>query len=316
MFARFRGPAPNPNLNAAKAKLTQNISNYARAVNAHKRAVASPNNKTPEQISNLNKAARNKRALAMESLNAYLNKVIQVNVNKMQTAQSEKAVATAAANATLAARVLDAVKKAGVSNPNTPSQANVNKLRTVINKVSRGGFGSRMIGTTRITNNMVQPLKNKLANMISKLGKTEAAAAEAASALNRYNKTNRKTNNGKNIYVHMTRNSSAGPFGPAGNGNYIMNANGKFIALTAPVNMNKVNQAAKLLYKRANYGFGGMGAFRWKANTEAGRAVQEMANIGSLNKNAIRAALNNASRFGNRTRSNRAAQILNKIGAQ
>jgi hypothetical protein len=179
MFARFRGPAPNPNLNAAKAKLSQNISNYARAVNAHKRAVASPNNKTPEQISNLNKAARNKRALAMNSLNAYLNKVIQANINKFQTAQSEKAAAAAAANATLAARVLNAVKKAGVANPNQPTQANVNKLRTVINKVSRGGLGSRMIGTTRITNNMVQPLKNTLATMISKLGAAEASGAEA-----------------------------------------------------------------------------------------------------------------------------------------
>lgn len=180
--ARFgAGPATPTNVNQKKAAVASAINAWAKATNAQMRNAAMGGGGNAAKLSANVNSTRN---ASYKSLNNYLGAVVKANINKAVQAKTASEAAAGAANAAMAAKVLDIIRRAGVANPNAPTQANVQKLQNLAAKVTSGKIGSRVVGTARVSNNMVRPLQNKIGQIVAKFGALEQQTAAAAAVPN------------------------------------------------------------------------------------------------------------------------------------
>ena len=174
LFARFRTAPPVTNVN--KSAMINAVSRYASAVNAQKRAAINGTGNAAGLTRNVN-AARN---VAHKSMNSYLNRVIQLNVNKVRAAQTTQEQAQGAANIAAATKVKEFLQKMKIEN----NKNSIDKLQKIVNGLNKGGAGSRTFSTgfclpARVTANMNAELKKTLQTMINKYKATMISKIQA-----------------------------------------------------------------------------------------------------------------------------------------
>jgi hypothetical protein len=152
------------------------IKNYVNAVKNLKKIGAGPLNKA--QINSL----AGKRNAAFRSVNNFINKSIKAaNSNEKKAANNaKKAANNAAANAAASAAANNATANMIVQR--LGGNTNINKmerLTKLVNKITKGGIGSRMIGTYRVDPKYNNKLRNRLTKMKNTLSAAEGANRNA-----------------------------------------------------------------------------------------------------------------------------------------
>lgn len=145
------------------------IKNYINAVKNLKKIGAGPLNKS--QINSL----AGKRNAAFRAVNNFINKSIKAVNNASKKASNNAAASAAASAAANNAAVNKIVKSLGGAN-NANKMARLQKL---VNKIAKGGVGSRMVGTSRVDPKYNNKLRNRLTKMKNNLAAVEGANRSA-----------------------------------------------------------------------------------------------------------------------------------------
>jgi hypothetical protein len=145
------------------------IKNYVNAVKNLKKIGAGPLNKA--QINSL----AGKRNAAFRSVNNFINKSIKAANNAAASATASAAASATASAAANNAAVNKIVQSLGGAN-NTNKMERLAKL---VNKIAKGGIGSRMVGTSRVDPKYNNKLRNRLTKMKNTLTAAEGANRSA-----------------------------------------------------------------------------------------------------------------------------------------
>ena len=214
----------DPAVNAARKNAINKIGAFSQA--NYEAIVAEgllANNRNAKRQA-ANAKANAAKIAAVNYANAIARQKAYAAVNATKAPQARQNAAKAAA-AAAAANVMSRLK---LGNTNASRIANIQAISKIIKQFNSSRFPT-FVGTTRISKNIRNALvgeRNKRMTANIRAQPRSEAQPAGNQRLNKYNKTNRKTNNGKNIYTKMTRNSSSQPFAPAGNGNWILANNG------------------------------------------------------------------------------------------